>query len=310
MNYEQYEKEKEQQRAKQEAEKKQMSGTSVGCLVVIAIAFLLTLLGIEDVGSGLAFLIFIIAIGAGVYVANQNKKKTATAVDSAANQVVKSQATRKTNMEIVENGARSKGFVFSKKVNSLDNRFCLALDIVHQKFLVSENSSFSILTYDQLVSYELLKDGSSVISGDATGAILGGVLFGTAGAVIGAAGSNKAVNSICNEMYLSIVDKNAHRYKLFFINEATPESSEEFRIATERAREMLSILDVVGAANKNEIYQQSRRSEPNANKQNEENEKQSTPIDKFEAIKKYKELLDMGIISQEEFEQKKKQLLN
>ena len=31
--------------------------------------------------------------------------------------------------------------------------------------------------------------------------------------------------------------------------------------------------------------------------------------DKFEEIKKYKELLDSGIITQEEFEQKKKELL-
>ncbi|MBQ7889856.1 MAG: SHOCT domain-containing protein [Erysipelotrichaceae bacterium] len=33
-------------------------------------------------------------------------------------------------------------------------------------------------------------------------------------------------------------------------------------------------------------------------------------MDKFEEIKKYKNLLDEGIISQEDFENKKKELLN
>ena len=36
----------------------------------------------------------------------------------------------------------------------------------------------------------------------------------------------------------------------------------------------------------------------------------TTPVDPYEELKKLKELLDMGIITQEEFDQKKKQLLN
>jgi len=42
----------------------------------------------------------------------------------------------------------------------------------------------------------------------------------------------------------------------------------------------------------------------------EENNNKATSIDPYEELKKLKELLDMGIITQEEFNQKKKQLLN
>ncbi len=42
----------------------------------------------------------------------------------------------------------------------------------------------------------------------------------------------------------------------------------------------------------------------------EENNNKATPSDPYEELKKLKELLDMGIITQEEFDQKKRQLLN
>jgi len=40
-----------------------------------------------------------------------------------------------------------------------------------------------------------------------------------------------------------------------------------------------------------------------------ESDKNVSQLDKFDEIKKYKELLDIGIITQEEFENKKKNLL-
>ncbi len=46
------------------------------------------------------------------------------------------------------------------------------------------------------------------------------------------------------------------------------------------------------------------------NKENQEEDKKEEQTDPFEEIKKYKELLDLNIITQEEFDKKKKELLN
>ena len=92
-----------------------------------------------------------------------------------------------------------------------------------------------------MVSYELCKDGSAIISGNANSALVGGLLFGTVGAVAGAAGSSKDVNKYCSEMYISIVDMNARRYRLFLITEPVLESSVDYKVAIEQKNEQKEI---------------------------------------------------------------------
>lgn len=159
--------------------------------------------------------------------------------------------SRQSSKENIVSTAVKNGFKITKQIDNIDNTACLAIDITNHKFLIkTAESSGAVLDFKQLVSYELCKDGNTIVSGDASGALLGGLLFGTVGAVAGAAASNKTVNNICSSMYISVVDMNAVRYRIMLISKPTHESSSEYSLIMEKARDMLSMLDVINKFNK------------------------------------------------------------
>ena len=302
---EQREKEKKVSQAAAQAQSKQPSGCLIGGIVFVVLGGIFG----SAVSTGGAFLILGLAVVVGIIVAVSNSNKTETAVVQATKTVESVQDRRRREMESVFSSAKQSGFIFSKKVVNVSNTACLALDSTHEKFLVKDESFWRVLSYKQLISYDLCKDGSSVITGDASGAIVGGLLFGTVGAIAGAAGSSKSVNNYCSDMYISIVDNTANRYKIPLIKEPVLESSLDYKVAIERAREMISILSVIDNSNKNqslaEPSNQFRSATPALSTRNSS----SLNDTNFEAIKKYKELLEMGIITQAEFDAKKAELL-
>lgn len=316
---EQREKDKRISEAASQAQSTQKSGCLIGGIVFVILG---GVFGSAVSESG-AFIILAIAVVVGIIVAASNNNKTETAVVQAEKQVETVQESRRRAMDTVFSSAERTGFVRSKTVINPTNTACLALDSSNNRFLIKDISGYRILNYNQLVSYELCKDGSSIISGDASGAIMGGLLFGTVGAIAGAAGSSKTVNSYCSDMYISVVDDSAHRYKLPLITETVFESSQDYKVAIERAREMISILSVIDRSNKNQATQNSytMRSIDTQEKKPYAIERPQTASnvqprsfdskapDMFEEIKKYKELLDLGIITQAEFDSKKAVLL-
>lgn len=317
---EQREKEKRASEAAAQAQGQQKSGCLIGGIVFVILAGVFG----SAVGEGGAVAILAVAVIVGIVVAVSNKNKTETAVVQATQQVESIQESRRREMDAVFSFARNAGLVLSKTVINPTNTACLALDSSREEFLVKDSTGHKILKFNQLVSYELCKDGSSIVSGDASGAIVGGLLFGTVGAVAGAAGSSKNVNPYCSEMYISVVDDSAHRYKLPLISETVFESSQEYKVAIERAREMLSILSVIDSTNKKKLSQNTHpeksfdtpvRQISNSStifSGSTEDADKNNKTEKFseaDEIKKFRMLADSGIISEEEFEAKKKQLL-
>ncbi len=305
------EKEKKVAEAAAQAQSTQKSGCLIGGIVFVILGGVFG----SAVGEGGAFVILGVAVVIGILVAVSNKNKTNTAVVQTAQYVETVQEKRRRDMNEMVTSVRKTGFVFSKIVYNTTNTACLALDSTHEKFLVKDESSYNVLTYNQMVSYELCKDGSSIITGNASGALVGGLLFGTVGAVAGAAGSPKDVSKYCSEMYISIVDNNARRYRLYLITEQVLESSADYKVAIERAREMLSILSVIEANNakSREKTTPSARIDPteklishsSTDNTNRENNKS-----KIEELKELKELLESNLITKSEFEDLKKELLN
>lgn len=148
---------------------------------------------------------------------------------------------------------------------------------------------YTMFSYDQIVSFELLENGQSVASGGVGRAALGGVLFGGVGAIVGA--STRSYKSVCNELKIKITVKNykdpAFYIPLIYLE--TNKSSSEYKAKMTVAQNILSKLQLITSTDTHD---------------------KPVTTDKFEEIKKYKNLLDEGIISQEEFENKKKELLN
>lgn len=149
--------------------------------------------------------------------------------------------------------------------------------------------NYTLFSYDQIVSFELLENGESVASGGVGRAVLGGVLFGGVGAVVGA--STRSYKSACEELKIKITVRNYQdpAFYIPIIVLQTDKSSSEYKEKLKMAQNILSKLQLIT---------------------NTDTHDKPTTADKFEEIKKYKNLLDEGIISQEDFENKKKELLN
>lgn len=154
-------------------------------------------------------------------------------------------------------------------------------------------TTYELFRYDQIVDFELLEDGESITKGGLGRAVVGGVLFGGVGAVVGGVTGGKKTKGVCNSLKIKLTIQNDYRQTAYidFISAQTAKDSSVYKSATDKAQEALSALQLV--VNK---VQQSESVEAPAPSGADE-------------ILKYKQLLDMGAITQDEFDAKKKQLL-
>jgi hypothetical protein len=152
---------------------------------------------------------------------------------------------------------------------------------------------FHLFSYDQIVDFELIENGGSIASGGLGRALTGGILFGGAGAVVGAA--TRKGQATCNQLFVKITMKNydAPAFYIYLINNTEVKKNSSTYISCMKiGQDLLSKLQLIV----NEI-------------ESETTTLVSGAIDAADEIRKFKSLLDDGIISAEEFEMKKKQLL-
>ena len=148
--------------------------------------------------------------------------------------------------------------------------------------------------YNQIVSFELLEDGNNVTKGGLGRAAVGGLLFGGVGAIVGGVTGGKKTKGICTSLQIKITFRNSPQQTEYirFITTDTKKTSFLYKSAYENAQEILSALQLaVDAVNTTFA-----------------NSAATTTSDADELLK-FKKLLDAGIISEEEFDSKKRQLL-
>lgn len=151
-------------------------------------------------------------------------------------------------------------------------------------------------SYDDIVDFELIEDDSSVIKGGVGSAIAGGILFGGVGAIVGGATGKKKLNQACTNLMIKITINNmaAPVEYIKLISSTTNKNSMIYRSAYQDAQEIISLLQLI-------CNQRNTMSDTT-----KESAQQSSPADE---IYRYKALMDNGIITEEEFKAKKKQLL-
>lgn len=151
-------------------------------------------------------------------------------------------------------------------------------------------------SYDDIVDFELFEDGSSIASGGVGRAVVGGMLFGGVGAVVGGVTGKRKVKQTCTSLMVKITINNTacpvEYIKL--ISAETAKNGFVYKAAFQNAQEILSLLHVICS------QRSSASTEPQTS---------TRPVSSAEEIRKYKELLDDGIITEEEFQAKKTQLL-
>ena len=155
-----------------------------------------------------------------------------------------------------------------------------------------------MIPYSAILDYELLEDGTSVTKGGASigRAIVGGAVFGPVGLIIGGVTGKRKQKNFCTTMQIKMTLNSISsptRY-IKFITSKTKKSGATYKTACKNAQEVLSLLNVITSDQTNTT---------NVNPVSPSNSS-------ADEIKKYKELLDSGAITKDEFEAKKKQLLN
>lgn len=168
----------------------------------------------------------------------------------------------------------------------------IQFDDVNKKMLIPGSfSNQDVFNYRDVVGYELIEDGNTLTSGGLGRAVVGGVLFGGAGAVVGAVTGKKKNREFCTNLKikLTVNDMDQPVVYITFIHEKTKTSSTVYGSAYNNAQECLSVLQLI-------CDQQEVDSIKSSNGSADE-------------IMKYKNLLDAGAITKEEYDSKKKELL-
>lgn len=148
-----------------------------------------------------------------------------------------------------------------------------------------------IFHYSDIINYELLEDGETISKGGLGSAVVGGVLFGGVGAIVGGTVGRKRTKQEITELKIKIVTKNnfcPELYIDFLMTGKIKSGSFSHKLYHDNAQSILSALSVM------------------VNTASEQNKTSFSPADE---IMKYKKLLDNDVISEEDFENKKNQLL-
>jgi len=169
----------------------------------------------------------------------------------------------------------------------------LELDEVKKQWRVS--NSIDIYNFEDILEFELIQDGETITSGGLGRAIVGGALFGGIGAIVGGISGSKNSKSIVSNLKIKVTINNLETrpvYLSYIEDFLVEKDSWIYKKHIEEAHQVLSILSII-------------------TKQNEVMTKQSfETTSTADEIMKFKTLFDQGVITQEQFELKKTQLLN
>ncbi|MBO4718214.1 MAG: SHOCT domain-containing protein [Spirochaetales bacterium] len=164
-------------------------------------------------------------------------------------------------------------------------------------FVFPGDDNPTIFRYDDIQSFDITEDGNSITSGSFGSAALGSFLAGNVGAIVGAVIGKKTTKNTVSWIRLTVNLNNKFRRQLKirydFNNETTKDEAQYIKISNS-IRTILNTFKI--------MYEKSNANQKTYLQDNIE-------VNNAEAIRKYKQLLDDGIISQIEFEEKKNALL-
>ena len=169
----------------------------------------------------------------------------------------------------------------------------IELDETNKLLRFPQFLSTIIFSYDEIIEYELLQDGEQITKGSLGGAVVGGALLGGGGAIVGGNIGQKKTRKEISEYKIKITTKNSFCptiYINFLPAGKVKSDSLTFKLYAGNAQSVLSLLAIVTNCATNSTG--------------------SDSISGADEIMKYKNLFDQGIITEEEFNAKKKQILS
>ena len=216
------------------------------------------------------------------------------------NQLNSQQESNKKYVSETLDKKKEAGFILTEHVADVSDDWDILIDDHKKEFVVILSKSRTILEYafDSLVDYELYEDGRSIIKSTAENtAFADTLLYGKAGAAA-AATAPKEVHEYCSDVHITLVINDMKRPQIIIplISMETLKTSVEYRFAIETAKKITAMCAVIKA---NQTSKEIK----------EEKAKNTDSVDQYGEISKIFELKEKGIITEEEFNMKKKQLL-
>lgn len=162
------------------------------------------------------------------------------------------------------------------------------------KGLIPSFKNVTPYSYDDIIDFELIEDGDCITKGGLGSAVVGGLFFGGAGAVVGSVTGAKKTKRTCTNLSIKITVNNAfHPIEYIkLITSSTDRNSFIYKAAFQNAQEIISLLQIICTQRTDGI------------------DRFSPTLSPADEIRKYKALMDDGIITEEEFREKKRQLLD
>jgi hypothetical protein len=156
----------------------------------------------------------------------------------------------------------------------------------------------TLYRYDEIADFKIQEDGDTITSGGLGRALVGGALFGGVGAVVGAVTGRKKTKKIVSSLNVIISLNNAFRNNITICCLSTGPckvGSLTYNAHMQNIQKLTSFLDSICSQATQCTHIESVPPLPT--------------ISLADEILKYKELMDKKIITEEEFELKKKSLL-
>ena len=140
--------------------------------------------------------------------------------------------------------------------NKRKNIFCYTM-VIGDKLLVDEENrlwcinigtikpkpSNVIYSVDDIEDYELEENGESIVKGSLVRTAMGGIAFGTMGAIIGNA-SSKKIQEICNRLVIKVTIKNQYYpIRIDLITKETKKNSFMYKSMLSNAEKILKYFD-------------------------------------------------------------------
>lgn len=156
--------------------------------------------------------------------------------------------------------------------------------------------------FELIKGFEVEENGETKVASGVKAAAIGTVLFGPAGMVAGAIIGNGKQQEFADNLNLAIMLKGKTTIRIKLLSKSTKKNSAKYQQAVNSIELIVTRLNPIISEN---ISGKEVVSENIGEKKQSESTSQSTIGDVLE----FKALLDEGILTQEEFDQKKKELL-
>ena len=197
-----------------------------------------------------------------------------------------------------QNAVKFDNFKTSREITISNGMFIRVDDEKMQWYYGAKKiSNPPIYDFSEIIDYELTEDGDTISKGGLGSAVAGGILFGGVGAVVGGITGGKKTKTVIKSMQIRLSLNNKYNNSITFdfipAGVECKKDSIIYKGAKMLADNTVSLLDSMCSQ-----AQKLTSSSPESNS-----------ISGADEILKYKNLLDCGIITQEEFESKKKQIL-